>query len=60
MPKERPRRYTIDIQDDKGNGVIFASANWTDDERRVAVGRVLRLAGLPDTGCFTEKPKAKS
>jgi hypothetical protein len=26
----------------------------TDDERRVAVAQVMRLAGLPVTDCFSE------
>lgn len=59
MPKQRTRRYSIEIKDDKGNAVIFTAADWTDDERRVAVAQVLRLAGLPDTGCFTEPSKPK-
>jgi hypothetical protein len=59
MPKQRTRRYSIEIKDDKGKTVIFTAADWTDDERRAAVAQVMRLAGLPDTGCFTEPPKAK-
>jgi hypothetical protein len=39
--------------------VIFTAAEWTADERRAAVGQVMRLAGLPDTGCFTEPAKPK-
>jgi hypothetical protein len=59
MQKERTRRYSIEIKDDQGKTVIFTAADWTDDERRIAVAQVLRLAGLPDTDCFTEKPYAK-
>ena len=53
----KQRRYSIEIKDDTGKTVIFTAANWTDDERRVAVAQVMRLAGLPDTGCFTEPAK---
>ena len=56
MAKERTRRYSIEILDDQGKTVIFTAADWTDDERRVAVAAVMRLAGLPDTGCFSEPP----
>jgi hypothetical protein len=59
MPKERTRRYSIEIKDAAGKTVIFTAADWTDDERRVAVAQVMRLAGLPDSGCFTEPPRAK-
>ena len=55
----KQRRYSIEIKDDTGKTVIFTAADWTDDERRVAVAQVMRLAGLPDSGCFTEPPKAK-
>jgi hypothetical protein len=49
------RRYMIEITEaETGKVVIFTGADWTDDERRVAVAQVLRLAGLPDAGCFTE------
>jgi len=47
MAKEPTRRYTIETKDDKGKPVIFTAADWTDDERRVAVAQVIRLAGLP-------------
>jgi hypothetical protein len=57
MPKQR--RYSIEIKDDTGKAVIFTAADWTDDERRVAVAQVMRLAGLPNTGCFTEAAKPK-
>ena len=56
MPKQGARRYSIEIKDDQGKTVIFTAADWTDDERRKAVAQVMRLAGLPDTSCFTEPP----
>lgn len=54
MPKPRTRRYTVEIQDDKGKAVIFTAADWTVDERRVAVAQVLRLAGVPADNCLTQ------
>jgi hypothetical protein len=48
MPdRARRRRYAIEIKDPDNKTVIFAAAEWTDDERRIAVGQILRLAGLP-------------
>jgi hypothetical protein len=58
MPKERTRRYSIEIKNvatDKT--VILTAADWTDEERRVAKAQVLRLAGLPDNNCFTIEPE---
>ena len=51
--------YSIEIKDDAGKTVIFTAADWTDDEKLAAVAQVMRLAGLPDTGCFTEAAKPK-
>jgi hypothetical protein len=55
----KQRRYSIEIKDDTGKTVIFTAADWTDDEKHAAVAQVMRLAGLPDTGCFTEPAKPK-
>ena len=58
MPKTR--RYMIEIANvTTGTLVVFAGADWTDDERRMAVAQVMRLAGLPDRECFTEAAKLK-
>jgi hypothetical protein len=47
MPhRTRRRRYVIEIKDPDNQTVVFAAADWTDDERREAVAQVLRLAGL--------------
>jgi hypothetical protein len=51
MPKQR--RYSIEIKDDTGRSVWFAAADWTDEERRIAIAQVMRLAGPPDDNCFT-------
>jgi hypothetical protein len=44
MPKETTRRYSIEIRDtDNDKSVLFTAADWTDEERRVAVAQVSRL-----------------
>ena len=50
MPKERTRRYSIEIKDPDNNPVLFTAVDWTDEERLIAVGQIMRLAiaGLPD------------
>ena len=57
MPKERTRRYSIEIKDATGRSVWFAAADWTDEERRIAIAQNSRLCGMPDENCFTEAPK---
>ena len=37
-------------------GLDDASTAVAYDERRAAVAQVMRWAGLPDAGCFTELP----
>jgi hypothetical protein len=32
MPKERTRRYSIEVKDATGRSVWFAAADWTDEE----------------------------
>ena len=59
MAKQRMRRYSIEIKDNSGKTVIFTAADWTDDEKRIAVGQILGLAELSDTGCLTEPAKPK-
>jgi hypothetical protein len=53
MPKERSR-YSIEIKDATGRSVWFAAADWTDEERRIAIAQNSRLCGMPDENCFTE------
>ena len=60
MPNNRIRRYLINIKDTTGQSVVFAAADWSDDERRAAIARILRLDGVPDVYAFSEsklKPK---
>ena len=58
----RTRRYSIEIKDIKaGRTVVLTAADWDEDEMRVAVAQVMRLAGVPDGTCFLEEvaPKAE-
>ena len=49
MAKQRMRRYSIEIKDDSGKTVIFTAADWTADERRVAVAhRPMNARRCPD------------
>jgi hypothetical protein len=43
------RRYTITLTDAESREVvIFTDAHWTIEQRQIAVGTILRLAGVPD------------
>ena len=33
----KQRRYPVEIEYGQGKAVIFTAADWTDDERRIAV-----------------------
>jgi hypothetical protein len=55
--RARRRRYLIEIKDPDNKPVVFAPAEWTDDECRNAVTQILRLAaGLPG-GAFDNDRK---
>ena len=55
--RKRTRRYSIEIEDATGRSVWFAAADWTDEERRIAIAQNSRLCGMPDENCFTEALK---
>jgi len=43
------RRYLITVTDaETREVVIFTGTDWTAEQRQIAVGTILRLAGLPD------------
>lgn len=43
------RRYLITVTDAESREVIiFTGTDWTAEQRQIAVGSILRLAGLPD------------
>jgi hypothetical protein len=47
MPKTR--LYSIEIKDaGTGQVVIFAAAEWSDEELRAALTQICRLAGIVD------------
>jgi len=57
------RRYLITVTDAETREVlIFTGTDWTVEEWQLAVGTILRLAGLPDDGHLakaTEPPPSK-
>ena len=46
---QKPRKYAIKVTDMVSRkDLIFTVVDWTDDEKRVAVAQILRMAGLPE------------
>jgi hypothetical protein len=57
------RSYTIEIKDiETGQTVVLTAADWDENDKRVAVAQVMRLAGVPDGSCFLDEvaPKPES
>ena len=44
----RTRRCSIEIKDPDNKSVLFTATDWTEEEMRIAVAQILRLAGMPD------------
>jgi hypothetical protein len=54
MPKSRARRYSIEIKDTKGSVLFSTIAYWDDQDRRIALAQISRLAGLPEVNFHAE------
>jgi hypothetical protein len=53
-PAPKSRLYSIEIKDAKTNQVVvIAAADWTEDQKRLAVAQIKRLVGLRDNGNLT-------
>jgi hypothetical protein len=51
------RRYHITVTDAESREVIiFTGTDWTAEQRQIAIGTILRLAGLPDDNLVTAVP----
>jgi hypothetical protein len=56
----RTRSYTIEIKDiETGQTVMLMAADGDDHDKRVAVAQLMRLAGVPDGGCFLDEVAPK-
>jgi hypothetical protein len=54
MPKNRARRYSIEIKDAKGSILFSTVAYWDDKDRRIAIAQITRLAELPEVNFHAE------
>jgi hypothetical protein len=42
-----------------GRRQALMAADWDDNDKRVAVAQPMRLAGVPDGGCFLDEAAPK-
>jgi hypothetical protein len=54
MSKSRARRYSVEIKDAKGSVLFSTIAYWDDEDRRIALAQINRLAGLSEVNFHTE------
>jgi hypothetical protein len=54
MPKRHARCYSIEIKDAKGVRLFSAKAHWTEKERRIALGQITRLPGMPEANFYAQ------
>ena len=52
MPKAHTRCYSIEIKNAEGVRLFSTKAYWTEKERRVALGQIMRLAGMPEVSFY--------
>jgi hypothetical protein len=51
MPKSATRRYLVEVKDIKANSnVVLTAADWTGEEKQVAVAQVFRVTRRPAKG----------
>jgi hypothetical protein len=43
MPSKYTRRYSIEIKSLGGGTVLFTAADWSDEERRIALAQIMGL-----------------
>jgi len=52
----KTRRYSIVVRDEKSNTVVVtAAADWTSDDKHIAVGQIYRLPGLAEGKSITHR-----
>ena len=54
MPKAHTRCYSSEIKNPEGVRLFSTKAYWTEKERRVALGQIMRLSGMPEASFYAE------
>ena len=58
MPKRntRIRRYLIEVKDPQGKSVFVTAAYWDEEDKRIAIAQIMRLADIPEVNSWSEPP----
>jgi hypothetical protein len=53
-PNTRIRRYLIEVKDPLGKSVFLTAAYWDEQDKRVAIAQIMRLADIPEVNSWFE------
>jgi hypothetical protein len=53
-PNTRIRRYLIEVKDPQGKSVFLTAAYWDEEDKRVAIAQIMRLADIPEINSWSE------
>ena len=55
-PNTRIRRYLIEVKGPLGKSVFLTAAYWDEQNKRIAIAQIMRLAGVPEVNSWSEPP----
>ena len=55
-PNTRFRRYLIEVKDPQGKSVFLTAAYWDEEDKRVAIAQIMRLADIQEINSWSEPP----
>jgi hypothetical protein len=55
-PNTRIRRYLIEVKDPLGKSLFLTAAYWDEQDKRVAIAQIMRLADIPEVNSWSEPP----
>ena len=58
LPKRntRIRRYLIEVKDPQCKSVFVTAAYWDEEDKRIAIAQIMRLADIPEVNSWSEPP----
>lgn len=54
LPNTRILRYLIEVKDPLGKSVFLTAAYWDEQDKRVAIAQIIRLADVPAINYWSE------
>ena len=52
----RIRRYLIEVKEPQGKSVFLTAAYWDEEDKRIAIAQIMRLADIPEVNSWSEPP----